>query len=111
MVTPQLLFLFGSVLTVIMEGVIGLRVVLKLMGASTSAPFVRWVYETSKPILYPFEGMFPSSHIGGVPFTIEFSSLFAIFFYMIVGYLLQELIYFVGELRSRRKQQHERKDK
>lgn len=78
------------------EGVIGLRILLKLMGASSAAPFVRWVYDTSKPLLYPFEGMFPSSNLNSVPFTIEFSAIFALFAYMFLGYILQEAIDFIG---------------
>jgi uncharacterized protein YggT (Ycf19 family) len=95
MINPQLLALFSGILVSFIEGVIVLRIILKLMGASTVAPFVRWVYETSKPLLYPFEGMFPSSQVGGIPFTIEFSALFALFVYVFVGYLIQEVLEFI----------------
>lgn len=85
-----------NLLIVFAEGVIGLRILLKLMGASTTAPFVKWVFDTSKPLLYPFEGMFPSSTLNNVPFTIEFSAIFALFAYMFLGYILQEGIEFIG---------------
>ena len=111
MITPQILALCGYALISFMEGVIGLRVILKLMGASTSAPFVQWVYETSKPLLYPFEGMFPSSHVGGVPFTIEFSALFALFAYVFIGYLFQEVMDYFLRLKNQKERRESQKNK
>jgi uncharacterized protein YggT (Ycf19 family) len=112
MITPQLLVIFGNLLISAIEGIIGLRVLLKLMGASTVAPFVQWVYNTSKPLLYPFEGMFPSSQVAGAPFTIEFSALFALFVYVFIGYVLQETIYYVQRInyQHKRKDQKDKKD-
>ncbi len=111
MITPQLLNLFTNSLVSFVEGVIGLRIILKLMGASTAAPFVRWVYETSKPLLYPFEGMFPSSQVAGVPFTIEFSALFALFVYIFIGYLLQEVLDYVEQMKYRKEHKENQKNK
>jgi len=96
MITPELILAMLNLLVVFAESVIGLRVILKLMGASEVAPFVHWIYETSKPLLYPFQGMFPSSFLSNVPFTIEFSAIFALFAYMFLGYLVQEIIDFIG---------------
>ena len=92
MITSQLILGVLNLVIGFAESTIVLRVILKLMGASQAAPFVRWVFETTKPLLYPFEGMFPSSQLSGVPFTIETSAIFAIFAYMFFGYLLQEAI-------------------
>lgn len=64
------------------------RIVLKLFGARTVAPFVAWVYETTNPLLAPFEGMFPTSSLGD-GFTLEISALFAVLFYGFLGFLLQ----------------------
>lgn len=96
MITPALILGMLNLLIAFAEGVISLRILLKLMGASTSAPFVGWVYETSKPLLFPFEGMFPSSTLNSVPFTIEFSAIFALFTYMFLAYILQEAIDFIS---------------
>lgn len=74
------------------ESIIGMRVFLKLLGALEQAPFVRWVYNTSDSLLYPFQGMFPSTTIPNAPFTVEFSAIFAMFFYVFISYLLQEVI-------------------
>lgn len=73
---------FGSI-----EVLIGLRIVLKLIGASVQAQFVRWVYLTTQPLLKPFMGMFPSpSTKTGI--VLEFSALFALVVYSIVGLLI-----------------------
>jgi uncharacterized protein YggT (Ycf19 family) len=75
----------------LIEGLLMLRIILKLFGASTRAPFVTWVYETTQPLLGPFLGMFPSPLLTG-GFIIEFSSLFALIVYAFVGYLAVELV-------------------
>ncbi len=77
--------------TDIIVGILGLRIILKLLGASTVAPFVTWVYETTKPLLTPFQGMFPSSDLAP-RFTLEFSSLFALIAYSFIGYVLSSLV-------------------
>lgn len=106
MITPQMILALLNVVTVFAEGVIGLRIILKLMGALEAAPFVRWVYETSSPLLYPFQGMFPSAVLQSIPFTIEFSAIFALFTYMFLGYILQEAIDFMStHLTAMRKSQ------
>jgi len=96
MFTAELILGMLNLLVIIAEGTISLRMILKLMGASEAAPFVRWIFETSKPLLYPFQGMFPNTSLNGVPFTIEFSAVFAIFFYMLAGYIIQEIIGFMN---------------
>jgi len=67
---------------------VGLRFILKLFGANTGAPFVQWVYNTSAPLLTPFEGMFPAPEVTS-GFVIEFSALFALIIYMLLAYLIQ----------------------
>ena len=75
----------------IIEALIGMRILLKFLGAGQGAPFVRWVYETTQPLLRPFVGMFPTPGIQG-GFVLEFSALFAIVAYAVGGYLLIEVI-------------------
>ncbi len=96
MITPAVILGMLNLLVVFAEGAISLRLLMKLMGASTTAPFVTWVYKTSQPLVYPFEGMFPSSTLDNVPFTIEFSAIFALFAYMFLGYVFQEAIDFIS---------------
>lgn len=93
-------FVFG-----IIAALIGLRIILRLFGASPAAPFVDWVFDTSQPLIAPFQGMFPSPVIEG-QFVIEFSSLFALVIYAFVGYLLTDLAYILAgraEERERRR--------
>lgn len=73
------------------ELLLTLRIILKLLGARTAAPFVTWVYETTKPLLAPFEGMFPTSTLAG-GLVIEASALFALLVYVFLGFLLQSTI-------------------
>ncbi len=87
-----------SIIAGFIEGLISLRIILKLLGANISAPFVAWVYETSTPLLSPFEGMFPSPEIQG-GFVIEISALFALLAYSFLSYLLTEA---VSTLESRK---------
>ncbi|WP_202079478.1 YggT family protein [Caldalkalibacillus salinus] len=88
--TPYVIY-FINIVIGIAQVVLGLRIILKLFGANTAAPFVQWVYDTSAPLLYPFEGIFPTRALDG-SFVIEFSSLFAFVIYTLVGYLLTQLV-------------------
>lgn len=68
-----------------------LRFVLKLLGANPNAGLVSWVYANTAPLLAPFTAIFPTPAIRG-GFALEFTTLFAIFAYAFIGYLLQELL-------------------
>lgn len=52
--------LFGLI-----EGLLMLRVVLKLFGANAAAPFVHWLYGVTAPLLAPFSGAFPAPALEG----------------------------------------------
>ena len=64
---------------------------LKLFGASASAPFVDWVYQTSEPLLRPFAGIFPTARLED-PYLIEISAIFALIIYLIIHQLLSWII-------------------
>lgn len=83
----------------LMEGMLLLRVILKLVAANPQTPFVEWVYSTTYPLVYPFLGMFPSG-IQGLSYEIEFSTIVAMVMYAIVGYAL---LYFIGLLEKPKK--------
>ncbi len=82
--------LLGFVIGVV-EVLLTFRFVLKLFGANPAAEFVNWIYQTTEPILQPFFLAFPSPAIEG-QFILEFTTLFAIFVYAFIGYILQELL-------------------
>lgn len=75
----------------IIEFFLGFRFIFRLFGANPAAPFVRWLYEMTDPLLNPFRNIFPSPRIEGV-FVVEFTTLVALIVYMLAGYLLLELI-------------------
>lgn len=99
-IPPRHIIVLINGVTSFVEGVLGLRLVLKLFGALTVAPFVRWVYETTDPLLTPFSGMFPAPKITG-GFVIEFSTLFALIIFATVGYLATELVESLVNLKKR----------
>lgn len=86
----------------LIEFFLGMRFILKILGANSSAPFVGWIYETTNPILEPFKNIFPSAKIS--TFTIDFTTLFALFVYMFIGYLLIELISYIEYSARNRRQ-------
>jgi uncharacterized protein YggT (Ycf19 family) len=90
MMKSYLMTLSNTVIS-ILELLITLRILLKLLGARTAAPFVNWVYETSNPLLAPFEGMFPSSSIS-IGSVLEVSALFALLAYAFIGVLMESII-------------------
>ena len=67
------------------------RFVLKLLGASSNAGFVAWIYATTQPLLQPFLFAFPTPSVKG-GFVLEFTTLFSIFAYAFIGYVIQELL-------------------
>lgn len=75
----------------LVEILLTFRFVLRLLGASSSASFVAWIYDTTQPLLQPFLFAFPSPSARG-GFVLEFTTLFAIFAYAFIGYLIQELL-------------------
>lgn len=89
--TLNFVYFLTTAIFSIVELLIGVRVVLKLFGASAMAPFVAWVYETTGPLLTPFAGVFPNPQISG-GFVLEFSALFALIVYALAGYLVSNLI-------------------
>ena len=88
---PRSLVYIVNVVTSLIEGLLGLRITLKFLSASSNAPLVKWVYQTSEPLLTPFIGMFPSPQLQG-GFVIEFSVLFAFIFYSLIGYLITQIL-------------------
>lgn len=77
----------------LIEAILVLRFVLALLGANPYAGFSRWVYSTSDPLMQPFAGIFPSVGLGG-GYVADFSTLFAIIVYALIGWLLTKLLSF-----------------
>ena len=75
----------------IAEAFLLLRIALKFTAANPDAPFVKWVYDTTYPLIYPFIGMFPSK-ITGIQVEIEFSTMFAMIIYVVLSYAVLSFI-------------------
>lgn len=90
MIILHFIYLISNIVFSLVGFLLGTRVFLKFFGASTTAPFVTWVYKTTEPLLYPFVGIFPNPQLTG--FVLEFSSLFALVIYSLVGYFISDLI-------------------
>lgn len=80
----------------LVEIILTFRLVLKLLSANPNTPFVRWIYQSSEPILKPFNGIFPSPALEGRS-LLEFSTLFALMVYAIVGFYVNELIEYTAK--------------
>jgi len=72
------------------ELLLGLRFFLRLAGANAANGFVAFVYQFADIFLAPFKNIFPRSVIEGSVF--EWSTLFAMAIYGILGFALVQLI-------------------
>lgn len=70
---------------------LAVRFIFRLFGANASNGLVDWVYQTTSEILGPFRGIFPATHLEG-GFVIEFSTIFALLVYGLIGLLAFYLI-------------------
>lgn len=82
-------FFFGTV-----EILLAFRLVLKLMGASTTSAFVGLIYGVTGIFILPFEGIFRRGFTQGIETTsiIEPSSLVAIIVYAVVAWGIVKLL-------------------
>lgn len=78
-------FAFGLI-----NSVLFLRFVFKLLGASTAAPFTRFLYDISGIFMVPFRFIFRTDVVEGAVF--EWSALIAITIYMLVNWTVLQLL-------------------
>lgn len=79
-----------------------LRFFLRLFGANPGADFTEFIYNSTTPLLDPFQNVFTPYVIeqGNV---LEFSTLLAIAAYMFLAYIVIEFIYYI-EANTRREE-------
>ncbi|HVB78029.1 MAG TPA: YggT family protein [Candidatus Nitrosotalea sp.] len=75
----------------LIEGLIAIRVVMKLLAADPAAAFARAIYGLTQPLVEPFKGLFQNPIVAGVG-RIEVNSLFAIVIYALIGWVLARLV-------------------
>ena len=76
---------------VILNGLIGLRFLLKLMAANPNNAFAQLIYFLTTPFLWMFQGITYTPTIGGI--QIEFFSLIAIAVYSLIAWIITQLIW------------------
>ena len=85
----QIIFLlFG-----IVQGLLGIRFVLGLLGANPAAGFAQLIYKSTDPFLAPFAGLFGQPSYEGMVF--DWNALVAILVYALLSGLLAKLVAFV----------------
>jgi uncharacterized protein YggT (Ycf19 family) len=85
--------------TAVVASLIAIRFVMRLLGASYDAEFVRFIYSITAPLVAPFRGIFPAAGQGA--YIIEPESLIAIVIYVLIGWALVALIRILTAPRSR----------
>ncbi|MEX2143247.1 MAG: YggT family protein [Anaerolineales bacterium] len=80
--------------TGIVEGLIGLRVVLRMLAANPGNPFADFIYALSGAFLWPFQTLVnnPSSE-GGV--VLEVTSIIAMIVYLLLAWVFVELLWLI----------------
>jgi uncharacterized protein YggT (Ycf19 family) len=77
----------------ILEGLLGIRFVLELLGANPAAGFAQFIYTVTNPFLAPFAGLFGKAHFGGSVFDV--SILVAILVYALIAWVLVKIAWLV----------------
>lgn len=80
----------------IIELLLGLRIMLRLLGANPGSEFVAWLYGITGQLVAPFYGMFPDISFAS-NYVIEFSTIFAMLVYAFLGWLVIRIISFVAD--------------
>lgn len=82
----QVIWLFAGIL----EGLIALRVIMKILGANPENPIAVLIYGITSLFLFPFTGLINSPTSGNLIF--ELSSLVAILFYGLTAWIVEKLV-------------------
>jgi hypothetical protein len=83
----QLIWLFLGIL----EGLIALRIGLKLIAANPDSPIVALIYGFTNLFLFPFEGMTATPAAGGM--VLELSSFFAMLIYALIAWAVERVVW------------------
>jgi len=83
----QLIWLFLGIL----EGLIALRIGLKLIAANPASPIVSLIYGFTHLFLFPFEGMTATPAAGGM--VLELSSFFAMLIYALIAWAVERVVW------------------
>lgn len=74
----------------IIEGLIVIRLVLKLLAANAGAAFTSLIYGITGPLVAPFQGVFPTPQTDGS--ILEVASLLALIVYALIAWAIVRII-------------------
>jgi hypothetical protein len=77
----------------LLEGLIAMRVLLKLIGANADSLFASFIYGFSYLFLFPFEGLVGTPAAGGV--VLEISSIIAMMVYALLFWAVERIVWVV----------------
>ena len=80
-------------LVVMLEGLIALRIGLKLIGANADNPFAALIYGFTNLFLFPFVGLTGTPTAGGM--VLEISSVIAMLVYALAGWAFERLVWVI----------------
>jgi uncharacterized protein YggT (Ycf19 family) len=82
----------------VIEGLIAIRMILKLLAANPDAGFTSLIYSVTQPFVALFQGVFPDSESRGN--VLELSSLLAILVYALIAFALASLVRILGRRQT-----------
>lgn len=77
----------------ILQGLLGIRILLKFIGANPESPFAGFVYAYTQPFLFLFEGLTNNPSFSNM--VLELHVFFAIAFYALATWVLVRLIWLI----------------
>ncbi len=75
----------------LLEGLLALRVFLKLIGANAESPFASLLYSFTNLFLVPFAGLTGTPAAGGM--VLEVSTIIAMIVYALVAWVIERLVW------------------
>jgi hypothetical protein len=75
----------------LIEGLIAMRILLKIIGANPESLFASFIYGFSYLFLFPFEGLVGTPTSGGV--VLEISSIIAMLVYALLFWALERIVW------------------
>jgi uncharacterized protein YggT (Ycf19 family) len=93
------IFVYGFAIVSI--AILAMAFFLRLFNANESASFVQWVYRSTRIIMQPFRGIFPSVE-GETGSVLDVSVLFAMFMYGMLAIGMHALIDWIARRESAR---------
>jgi hypothetical protein len=77
----------------ILEGMIALRIMLKLIGANPESTIVALIYGFTALFLFPFTGLIGSPSAGNM--VLELSSMFAMLIYGLLAWAVERIVWLI----------------